>query len=57
MDEVKQNQSLTDWKQVKEMTDKEIETIAKTDSDCLPTDDDFWSDATVIKPNDRKVSQ
>ena len=39
------------------MTDKEIEAIAGDDFDCLPTDDDFWSDATVVKPNDRTVSQ
>ena len=57
MDEVKQGQSLTDWSKVKEMTNEEIETIAQADSDCLPTDDNFWSDATVIKSNNHTVSQ
>ncbi len=57
MDEVKQSQSLTDWSKVKGMTDEEIETLAKADPDCQPTDDDFWDDATVVKPNNHKVSQ
>lgn len=57
MDEIKQGQSLTDWSKVKEMTDEEIETIAQADPDCLPTDDDFWSDATVIKSNNHTLSQ
>ena len=56
MDEVKQTQSLTDWSKVKKMTDEEIETIAQDDSDCLPTDDDFWSNATVRELNNHQVS-
>ena len=57
MDEVKQSQSLTDWEKVKEMTEEEIEALAKADPDCQPTDDDFWDDATVVKPNNHRVSQ
>ena len=57
MDEVKQSQSLTDWSKVKGMTDEEIETLAQADPDCQPTDDDFWDDATVVKPNNHRVSQ
>lgn len=57
MDEVKQSQSLSDWSKVKAMTDEEIEALAKADPDCQPTDDDFWDDATVIKPNNHQVSQ
>ena len=33
------------------------EANAKADPDCQPTDDDFWNNATVIKPNTHKVSQ
>ncbi|HHP7231766.1 MAG TPA: hypothetical protein ACFCUY_13025 [Xenococcaceae cyanobacterium] len=57
MDEVKQSQSLTDWSKVKGMTEEEIENLAKADPDCQPTDDDFWDDATVVKPNNHRVSQ
>ena len=56
MDELKQIQDLTDWKRVKEMTEAEIEANAQTDPDCQPTDDDFWADAKVVKPNTHKVS-
>jgi hypothetical protein len=57
MDEVKQSESLTDWERVKGMTSEEIENLAKADPDCQPTDDDFWDDATVVKPNNHRVSQ
>ena len=57
MDEVKQSQSLTDWSNVKRMTDEEIEALAKADPDCQPTDDDFWDDATVVELNNEKVNQ
>jgi len=57
MDEVKQSQSLTDWERVKGMTSEEIETLAKADPDCQPTDDDFWDEATVVKPNTHRVNQ
>ncbi len=56
MDELKQIQDLTDWKRVKEMTEAEIEANAQADPDCQPTDDDFWDDAKVVKPNTHKVS-
>lgn len=51
MDELKQIKDLTDWKKIKEMTEAEIEVSAKADPDCQPTDDDFWSNAAVVKPN------
>lgn len=57
MDELKQTKDLTDWKKVTEMTEAEIEASAKADPDCQPTDDDFWDDATVVKPNSHRVSQ
>jgi hypothetical protein len=57
MDEVKQTKDLTDWKKVTEMTEAEIEALAKADPDCQPTDDDFWDDAVVVKPNNHRVSQ
>jgi hypothetical protein len=57
MDEVKQSESLTDWEKVKGMTSEEIEASAKADPDCQPTDDDFWDDATVVKPSNHRVSQ
>ena len=57
MDEVKQSQSLTDWEKVKEMTEEEIEALAKADPDCQPTDDDFWDDAKVVIPDTPQVSQ
>jgi hypothetical protein len=57
MDEVKQSESLTDWERVKGMPEEEIEASAKADPDCQPTDDDFWDDATVVKPSNHRVSQ
>lgn len=57
MDEVKRSPSLSDWSKVKGMTDEEIEALAKADPDCQPTDDNFWDDATVVKPNNHKVTQ
>jgi hypothetical protein len=57
MDELNQIQDLTDWQKVKGMTDEEIEALAQADSDCQPTDDDFWDDAVVVKPNINQVSQ
>ena len=57
MDELNQIQDLTDWEQVKGMTDEEIEALAKADPDCQPTDDDFWDDATVVMPDTPKVSK
>jgi hypothetical protein len=57
MDELNQIQDLTDWERVKGMTDEEIEANANNDPDCQPTDDDFWDDATVVKPNNHRVSQ
>ncbi len=55
MDELKKIQDLTDWKKVKEMTTEEIEANAQADSDCQPTDDDFWADAKVVLPETSKV--
>ena len=52
-----QTEDSTDWQRVKEMTEAEIEASAKADPDCQPTDDDFWDDAKVVKPNTDKVSQ
>ena len=43
--------------QVKKMTDEEIEANANDDPDCQPTDDNFWDDAKVVKPNTYRVSQ
>ncbi|MGL6341296.1 MAG: hypothetical protein ACRC80_19405 [Waterburya sp.] len=57
MDELNQIQDLTDWEKVKEMSDEEIKANANEDPDCQPTDDDFWDDAKVVKPNTHKVSQ
>ena len=57
MDELNQIQDLTDWERVKGITDEEVETLAKADPDCQPTDDDFWDDAKVLKPNTHRVSQ
>jgi hypothetical protein len=57
MDELNQIQNLTDWERVKGMTDEEIEANANNDPDCQPTDDDFWDDATVVKPSNHRVSQ
>ncbi len=57
MDELKQIQDLTDWKRVKGMTSEEIEANAQADSDCQPTDDDFWDDATVVLPDTSTVSK
>ena len=57
MDELKQTKDLTDWQKVTEMTEAEIEASAKADPDCQPTDDDFWDDAKVVKPNTHRVSQ
>ena len=57
MDELKQIQDLTDWKRVKKMTSEEIEANAQEDSDCLPTDDDFWDDAKVVEPDTSIVSK
>jgi hypothetical protein len=57
MDELNQIQDLTDWERVNNMTDEEIEANANNDPDCQATDDDFWDDATVVKPNNHRVSQ
>lgn len=57
MDELNQIQDLTDWERAKEMTDEEIVANANDDPDCQPTDDDFWGDAKVVKPNTYRVSQ
>ena len=52
-----QTEDSTDWQRVTEMTEAEIEASAKADPDCQPTDDDFWDDAKVVKPNTHRVSQ
>ena len=52
-----QTEDSTDWKKVTEMTEPQIEASAKTDPDCQPTDDDFWDDAKVVKPNTHRVNQ
>ena len=52
-----QTEDSTNWKKVTEMTEAEIEASAKADPDCQPTDDDFWDDAKVVKPNTHRVSQ
>ena len=57
MDELNQIQDLTDWERVKGITDEEVETLAKADPDCQPTDDDFWDDATVVMSDTLKVSE
>ena len=57
MDELNQIPDLTDWERVKQMTSEEIEANAQDDPDCQPTDDDFWSNATVVKPNNHKIGQ
>lgn len=57
MDELKQTKDLTDWKKITEMTEVEIESSAKSDLDCQPTDDDFWDDAKIVTPNSHRVSQ
>ncbi len=57
MDELNQIQDLTDWERVKKMASEEIEADAQDDPDCQPTDDDFWRNATVVKPNNHKISQ
>jgi hypothetical protein len=51
MDELNQIEDLTDWQRVKEMTEEEIQTNANNDPDCQPTNDNFWDDAKVVKPN------
>ena len=57
MDELKQTKDLTDWKKITEMTEVEIKTSAKADPDCQPTDNNFWDDAKIVKPNSHRVNQ
>jgi hypothetical protein len=45
-------QDLTDWEQVRGMTEEEIERNASSDADALPFDDD-WEGAVVVYPRPR----
>ena len=38
----------TDWERVDVLTDEEIDAAASTDEDDPPTDESFWTDATVV---------
>ena len=40
----------TDWERVDALTDEDIEKAALSDPDDLPTDADFWKDATIVMP-------
>jgi hypothetical protein len=51
IDELARIQDLTDWEKVKAMTDEEIEINSSEDPDCQPTNESFWDDAKVVKPN------
>ena len=40
----------TDWERVDALTDEDIDAAASSDPDAPPTDADFWTDATVVMP-------
>lgn len=56
MDEINKTSGLTDWKKIEQMTDTEIEKLAQEDPDCQSTDDEFWQDAVIVKPDTLKLN-
>ena len=47
--------SQTDWKRVKDMTEAEIEVAAASDEDAQPTDEEFWANAEVVMPQPKRA--
>jgi uncharacterized protein (DUF4415 family) len=44
------NESATDWRRLRSMTDEEIHAAITDDPDIAPTDEAFWVDAHVVLP-------
>jgi uncharacterized protein (DUF4415 family) len=42
---------MTDWEQLRNMTEEEIEAAAASDPDNPPTDQEFWRDARTVYPD------
>lgn len=45
----------TDWQRLKKMSDREIRRGIAADSDARPTDEKFWSNATVVLPQPKQI--
>ena len=45
----------TNWKRVKNMTESEIEASAASDAGAQPTDAAFWADAEVVMPQPKRA--
>ena len=40
----------TDWERLRGMSDEDAERAAASDTDALPTDEAFWTGATIVPP-------
>jgi uncharacterized protein (DUF4415 family) len=40
----------TDWERLRHMSDADIHAAVLNDPDIIPTDEDFWQNATVVLP-------
>ncbi|MDE0300438.1 MAG: BrnA antitoxin family protein [Candidatus Poribacteria bacterium] len=45
----------TDWEQVKNMTEADIDAAAASDPDAQPTDEAFWKDARIVIPQPKRA--
>lgn len=44
------NDPVTDWERLRHMSDADIHAAVLEDPDIIPTDEDFWKNATVVLP-------
>jgi uncharacterized protein (DUF4415 family) len=45
----------TDWRRLRRMTDEEVHAAVLDDPDARPTDEAFWKDARVARPQPKKA--
>ena len=46
---------VTDWKHLRELTDKEIRSAIEADPESRPTDVNFWKKAEVVLPQPKQT--
>ena len=46
---------VTDWKHLRELTDKEIRSAIEADPESRPTDVNFWKEARVVLPKPKQT--
>jgi uncharacterized protein (DUF4415 family) len=44
------NETATDWECLRHLSDADIHAAVAADPDIIPTDEDFWENATIILP-------